>query len=148
MTYSGVLHPEGLDKSLVGRHGITMARFPDWCEKYTSLRRVPNKEIEAKLHIVQPISPELQKTEAYAKLLRYLIKRDGALIRMYTTDGERSINYHNQLQYHAVIVLDNTRIRMFYQNDRQRGYVRGWMLHYYYESTYDVWSREDVQSNA
>ncbi len=119
-----------LDKGLVSRYGITMARFPDWCEKYGALKNVPTEEIEKKITIRGTTADSLKTTKQWRNLLLYLLKRNGELVRMYATNGERSVKYLNQTQYHAIVVMDSTRIRLFYQYDKQRGYERGWMVHY------------------
>jgi hypothetical protein len=144
--FRSIYIPDNLPKSLVDKHGVTMARFPEWCKQYVALKNVPNHVLETKVTIVQQPSAALKATHEYTQLLRYLLKRNGALIRMYSTNGERSIDEYMQAHYHAIIVVDNTRIRMYYQFDQQRGHTRGWMTHYTYDATYDIWSLEDKDS--
>lgn len=128
--------------SLANKHGITMARYPEWCKRYGALRRVPIEEIERAITVRGTTAPELRSTPEYAALLRYCIKWQAELIRMYSTSGERSVDRFRETHYHALIIKDGTRIRLFYEYKKQRGRIRGWQEHYVYKNHADLYSEE------
>lgn len=126
------------DLTLRHKYGVTMARYPNWCIKYKALKNVPVDELENAITIRGTIEDRLRTTKEYIQLLRYCLKRNAELINMYVTDGERSIDNFRKTHYHAVIVKDNTRIRLFYDFHSKNGHIRGWTEHYIYQDAVDI----------